>query len=119
MLKDIRAILLLKELGGEQGHHDERLRDLMLHRIHAEAEMMELSVSSKMNAEWAFLEHLHDIGWRAADTWLAAHRDDLGERSTYPLDHVLWDLDTVMRDAARSAVAPARRRGRAAKGDAA
>jgi NTE family protein len=119
LLKDIRAVLLLKELGGEAGHQDERLRDLMIHRIHAEAEMMDLSVSSKMNAEWVFLEHLHDTGWRAADAWLASHWDDIGVRSTYPLDHVLWDLDTVMRDAARSAAAPTPMRRGPAKGDAA
>ena len=33
----------------------------------AEEDMRKLSVSSKLNAEWAFLQHLHDIGWRAAD----------------------------------------------------
>jgi NTE family protein len=105
LLKDIRSILLLKELGGDPDHQDERLRDLMIHRIHAEHELVELGVSSKMNAEWAFLEHLHDIGWRAADEWIVAHWDDLGMRSTYPLEHVLWGLDTVLRDAAKAAVA--------------
>ncbi len=106
LVKDIRAILLLKGLSGVVEHQDDRLSNLCIHRIHAEQEMVALGVSSKMNAEWAFLEHLHDIGWRAADDWIAAHWEDIGARSTYPLDHVLWGVDKTMRDAAQAAVKP-------------
>ncbi|HYN76973.1 MAG TPA: patatin-like phospholipase family protein [Lamprocystis sp. (in: g-proteobacteria)] len=106
LVKEIRALLLLKAFGGDSLHQDERLRDLSVHRIHAEHELADLGVSSKMNAEWAFLEHLHDIGWRAADQWIATHWDDLGVRSTYPLEHVLWGLDSLMRDVAKAAVNP-------------
>ncbi len=106
LLKDIRAILMLKLLGAAPEHQDERLRDLAIHRIHAEHDLADLGVSSKMNAEWAFLEHLHDIGRRAADRWISEHWEDLGVRSTYPLDHVLWGLDPVMRGAARAAAFP-------------
>ena len=90
LLKELRAILLLKQLIDAEGLERERYRDMLIHRIHAEAEMAALGVSSKLNAEWAFLDHLRGIGWRAADRFLADHRDDLGARSTYPLDHVLW-----------------------------
>jgi NTE family protein len=113
LLKDIRAILMLKMLGAAPEHQDERLRDLAIHRIHAEHDLADLGVSSKMNAEWAFLEHLHGIGRRAADRWISEHWEDLGVRSTYPLDHVLWGLDPVMRGAARAAAFPFE-----AKGDA-
>ncbi|WP_020506043.1 patatin-like phospholipase family protein [Lamprocystis purpurea] len=113
LLKDIRAILMLKMLGAAPEHQDERLRDLAIHRIHAEHDLADLGVSSKMNAEWAFLEHLHDIGRRAAERWISEHWEDLGVRSTYPLDHVLWGLDPVMRGAARAAAFPFE-----AKGDA-
>lgn len=106
LLKDIRAILLLKAFGGNSEHHDERLRDLSIHRIHAENDLLDLGVSSKMNAEWAFLEYLHDIGWRAAEDWIAKHWDDLGVRSTYPLEHVLWGYDKVVRDSAEAAINP-------------
>jgi NTE family protein len=93
LIKDIRAILLLKEYASGAEHHDERLSNLMLHRIHAEHELVDLGVSSKMNSEWAFLEHLHDIGWRAAEDWITAHWDDIGVRPTYPLDHALWGTE--------------------------
>lgn len=104
LVKEIRALLLLKAFGGDARHQDERLRDLSVHRIHAEHELADLGVSSKMNAEWVFLEHLHDIGWRAADEWITTHWDDLGVRSTYPLDHVLWGMDSALREAAQTAV---------------
>jgi len=103
LLNGIRSILLLKELAREADYADERLSQLMLHRIHAEEEMRELGVSSKMNAEWAFLQHLHDLGWHAAERFLADHRGDLGVRSTYPLEHMLWGRDVVMRAAAEAA----------------
>ncbi|CRI64738.1 Patatin [Thiocapsa sp. KS1] len=106
LVKDLRAILMLKLLGSAPEHQDERLRDLAIHRIHAEQELIDLGVSSKMNAEWAFLEYLHDIGWRTADAWITERWDDLGVRSTYPLEHVLWGLDSMMRDAADAATAP-------------
>jgi NTE family protein len=90
LVKELRAILLLKQLIEAEGLERERYRDMFVHRIHAEAEMAALGVSSKLNAEWDFLRHLHGIGWQAADRFLADHRDDLGRHSTYPLDHVLW-----------------------------
>ena len=97
------STLRVKAFGDDPLQLDERLRDLSVHRIHAEHELADLGVSSKMNAEWAFLEHLHDIGWRAADHWISTHWDDLGVRSTYPLEHVLWGLDTVLRERAKNA----------------
>ncbi|MGF1528714.1 MAG: hypothetical protein ACFCBW_18245 [Candidatus Competibacterales bacterium] len=45
--------------------------------------MRELSISSKLNGEAAFLHHLRDIGRQSAEGWLAAHRDDLGVRTTW------------------------------------
>ena len=41
--------------------------------------------SSKMNNEWGFLQHLHEIGWRAADHWLAENLTAVGNRSTVDL----------------------------------
>ena len=44
---------------------------------------------SKLNAEWAFLTMLRDRGRAAAADFLAAHRDDLGQRSSLELDSLL------------------------------
>ena len=44
--------------------------------------MRELGVSSKMNADWDFLQHLHKLGRERAETWLGANREQIGKRST-------------------------------------
>ena len=48
-----------------------------------------ISYSSKLNAEWAFLTMLRDRGRAAADEFLMAHHDDLGQRSSLELDTLL------------------------------
>jgi NTE family protein len=83
LLKELRAAAFLSEIIHHEKLDRQAYRDGRLHLIQSEEEMRKLSVSSKLNAEKAFLQHLHDIGWRAAETWLAAHFDDLGLRSTW------------------------------------
>ncbi len=89
LIKELRAVYFLAEIIHHEGLEREAYRDARLHRISAEEEMRDLSVSSKLNAEWAFLQHLHDIGWRAAERWLEEHFDDLGVRTTWKPDFVL------------------------------
>jgi NTE family protein len=60
-------------------------REIYLHRIGGGADISALTASSKMNAEWAFLTHLRDLGSAAADGWIAKHFDDLGQRGTMDL----------------------------------
>jgi NTE family protein len=42
-----------------------------------------------MNNEWGFLQHLHEIGWRAADQWLVEHLTAVGSHSTVDLSGLL------------------------------
>jgi len=51
--------------------------------------MVNLGYSSKLNAEWDFLCMLRDVGRGAAESFLAAHGEDLGHRSSYDLDVLL------------------------------
>jgi NTE family protein len=53
-----------------------------LHRIEPGEEMLALSASSKLNAEWAFLIHLRDIGRAAASRWLEESFDRIGKESS-------------------------------------
>jgi NTE family protein len=62
--------------------------EMRIHRISSEV-MTDLGSSSKLNAEWAFLSMLKDEGRRAAETFLDAHGDDLGRRSSLDLDALL------------------------------
>jgi len=89
--KELRSLYFLAEIIHEEGLDRQAYRDARLHLISADEEMLKLGVSSKMNAEWAFLEHLHGIGRRTAEQWLNAHLNDVGVRATYRPDFVLKD----------------------------
>jgi len=52
--------------------------------------------SSKMNNEWAFLQHLHEIGRQAADRWLTENREPIGVRSTVDLSGLLPPKDGLL-----------------------
>lgn len=88
LIKEVRTIAMLKKLN-EEGELDRKsYKDVLLHRINADAELKPLNVSSKLNAEWAFLEHLHDVGFRTTEAWLAQNFNALGQRSTLDIDSV-------------------------------
>jgi NTE family protein len=57
-------------------------REVFLHRVGGGDELQSFTASTKLNAEWAFLKHLRDIGREAATQWLERHCDDVGVRST-------------------------------------
>jgi NTE family protein len=88
LIKEIRAIAILKELINTANLENQRFRDALFHRIHADSELKALGVSSKLNTEWAFLKHLHDIGYRTASNWLDENYDDLGKRSSLDIESV-------------------------------
>ena len=60
-------------------------RRVRLHRIGGADQLADLDATSKLNAEWPFLQHLRDLGRAAAETFLETHADDLGRRSTLDL----------------------------------
>lgn len=85
LLHELRAIdfvhRLLESGRLEQGEY----RDVKVHMIEARRALRALGASSKLNAEWAFLQHLFEIGRDAASCWLDAAFDDLGVRSSVDL----------------------------------
>jgi NTE family protein len=88
LFKELRSLAFLWEIIHHEDLDRERYRDIHVHAIVDEATMLNLRVSSKMNAEWAFLTYLRDCGRKAAAEWLAKHYDDLGQRSTMNLSWV-------------------------------
>jgi NTE family protein len=98
LLKELRMMALLRKLALQGAATQnisnfadpeiERWAHMRVHRIAADS-MTELGYSSKLNAEWAFLTMLRDKGRETADAFLAAHRGDLGERSTLDIDSLL------------------------------
>ena len=85
LLREFRAIDFVARLLEDGKLDPERYKHVLVHRIESEEEIKPLGASSKLNAEWAFLQHLFGIGRAAADDWLDEHYDSLGRRSTVDL----------------------------------
>jgi NTE family protein len=77
LVKELRAIAWIQRNGGAG--------DLRLHRIDATAGMSDLTASSKLDAEWAYLSMLFERGRATADRWLRAHFRHLGKASSLDL----------------------------------
>ncbi|MDJ0895057.1 MAG: patatin-like phospholipase family protein [Alphaproteobacteria bacterium] len=98
LIKELRAIFVLGEVADleEEKSGFDAYRDGKLHRIQAYREMSKLSVSSKLNAEWAFLEHLNAIGQRTAERWLDRTFDEIGVRSTWKPEFIKSKFDNEL-----------------------
>lgn len=59
-------------------------RPIFLHRVGGD-DIVQFPASTKLNAEWAFLTHLRDIGRAAAAQWLADNFDRIGLEATMDL----------------------------------
>jgi NTE family protein len=59
---------------------------MLVHVIEAEEYIRTFSWTSRLNADWDFLQHLHNIGRACADHWLQNNFDRLGIESTVDLD---------------------------------
>lgn len=85
LAKEFRAIDFVTRLLDDGSLDESRYKRLYIHIISAEREMAPLNVSSKLNAEWSFLQHLKALGRDAATSWLERNFSGLGERSTVEL----------------------------------
>ncbi len=82
LMREMRAINFVTELieTGQLTRPD--MKRMLIHAIAADDVMTRLGVSSKLNADRAFLAWLRDQGRRRAEIWLGSNFDHLGERST-------------------------------------
>ena len=60
----------------------ERYRHILVHAIKADTWLEDLSLASKFDTEWGFLQDLRARGRRAADQWLETCFDAVGRRSS-------------------------------------
>ena len=82
LMREMRSIAAVSQMI-DKGHlPSDQYRTINMHVIHGSPEMIELSPSSKLNAEWEFLQYLHDLGHKAADHWLAENSQSIGKKST-------------------------------------
>ncbi|PKP70716.1 MAG: patatin [Alphaproteobacteria bacterium HGW-Alphaproteobacteria-4] len=85
LLKELRAIDFVARLIEEGTLDGSKYRRERVHIIENQGALIPLGASSKMNAEWAFLTHLRDLGRDTATAWLAENFAAVGERGTVDL----------------------------------
>jgi NTE family protein len=88
LVKELRMIALLRRVSSPRKAESALWARMRIHRI-ASDWMVGLSSSSKLIAEWGFLQRLRDEGRRCAERFIAAHGRDLGRRSSLDLDAFL------------------------------
>ena len=85
LLRELRAINFVKRLLADEVISAGSMKDVYVHMIADDALMNGLNVASKTIPTAVILERLKVAGEAAADAFLAAHKDDLGERSSADL----------------------------------
>lgn len=98
LIKELRAIALMQQMLTGRDIDLGPAGQTYLHLIHTDAEVQDLAASSKLNAEWPYLQMLFTRGRGWAERWLEANFDALGSRSSL-------DLDKFFEDPARAAEA--------------
>jgi len=81
LMREMRAIAFVTSLIERGKLSQDEAKQMLIHSIRADEEMVHHGVSSKLNAEWTFLTHLRDKGRAHAERWLASHFDAIGPRS--------------------------------------
>ncbi|MBA5778459.1 patatin-like phospholipase family protein [Stappia sp. F7233] len=84
LLRELRAVDFVTRLIEEGKLSNEHYMKVHFHRI-AASDLRPLQASSKMNAEWAFLTELRDIGRETARHWAKENFEAIGSRSTVDL----------------------------------
>jgi NTE family protein len=88
LLKELRMMALLRQVVDAGTGEGASWADMRMHRITTD-KMVELGASSKLNAEWSFLEMLRDEGRRSAEAFGNKHRADIGVRSTFDIEEFI------------------------------
>ncbi|MEL6647972.1 MAG: patatin-like phospholipase family protein [Pseudomonadota bacterium] len=82
LLHELRSIDFVRRLLDAGKLDPKDYKRMHMHIISACERMIDLDASSKLNAEWSFLEHLFEIGRETADEWLSENFENLGKRSS-------------------------------------
>lgn len=88
LVAELRAVAFVQELiqeGRLMPSERERYRNILIHAIEADGWLGDLSLGSKFNTEWTFLNDLKARGRAAADEWLGSCVETVGRTSSVDL----------------------------------
>ena len=91
LIKELKYLALLKKASVNESQQD-FWKTQRMHLLKSDI-MLDLGVSSKMNAEWDFLIMLREEGRKVAEKFLKEHLSDIGKKSTYDIEkHLMENL---------------------------
>jgi NTE family protein len=82
LVREMAGIATVTSLVESGKLKDDRYTAVRFHQISAETELAKMGALSKMNTERSFLQHLHGLGYEAADRWLRDNFHRIGWEST-------------------------------------
>ncbi|KPF73470.1 patatin [Brevundimonas sp. AAP58] len=88
LVAELRAVAFVQELiqeGRLMPSARDRYRNILMHAIEADGWLGDLSLGSKFNTEWTFLNDLKARGRAAADEWLGSCVESVGRTSSVDL----------------------------------
>ena len=91
LLAELRAIEFVGRLLDQQRLPEGRYRKMLVHNVSEGTPLTPLTLGGDLNTDLSFFRDLFTSGRSAADRWLAAHFDALGQRSTVDLGAMFHD----------------------------
>jgi NTE family protein len=82
LMHEMRRVNFVQKMLSDGYNMHGVLRNLRIHNINPEIALGSLGVSSKMNAEWSFLQKLRKLGHAMAADWIRKNFDQIGVSST-------------------------------------
>lgn len=85
LVSEMRAIAFVQKMISDGWIKDEfrsMLRNMRMHAIRADKDLMHLGIESKLDPSWEHLTTLRDLGRARAAEWLEQNFDALGKRSS-------------------------------------
>lgn len=92
LMKEFRSIDFVARLIDEGKLSEKEYRATRIHIVENQSELLTLGASSKMNAEWAFLTHLRDIGRETAEAWLEENFAHIGKKATVDISKLFQGI---------------------------
>ncbi|SDO44370.1 patatin-like phospholipase family protein [Vreelandella arcis] len=92
LLKELRGIDFVDRLIRQGKLSADEYRQVRVHVMENQAELIPLGASSKMNVEWQFLTKLRDLGRDTANNWLDENFAIIGERSSVDLRQIFQGI---------------------------
>lgn len=101
LFKELRAIAFVKKLLENdmlKNEYKDQFTNILVHSLRSDKKMRSLSVASKFNASWDFMQELFEEGRTTARQWLKANYSAIGKKDTIDVQNEFLDQNARLFD---------------------